>query len=81
MCSDIETGHCKESSTAKTKHAVSIYYPFALVELVDIGEAEEHEETGEVMLSLLDSDGCRVTLRLTPEALEQLRQRLAAFRK
>ncbi len=81
MCSDIETGHFEESSTAKPKHAVSIYYPFALVELVDIGETEEHEETGEVMLSFLDSDGCRVTLRLTPQALDELCQRLEAFKK
>lgn len=81
MCSDIETGHCKESSTAKPTHAVSIYYPFALVELVDIGKTEEHEETGEVLLYFLDSDGCQVTVRLTEGALEQLRQRLEALSK
>ena len=81
MCSDIETGHCKESPTAKPKHAVSIYYPFALVELADIGETDEHEETGEVLLYFLDSDGCQVTLRLTEQALEQLCQRLEALGK
>ena len=76
-----QCGSCKESSTAKPRHAVSIYYPFALVELADIGETDEHEETGEVMLSFLDSDGCQVTLRLTQQALEQLCQRLEAFKK
>ena len=71
----------EESSTAKPTHAVSIYYPFALVELVDIGKTDEHEETGEVLLYFLDSDGCQVTLRLTAQTLEQLRERLEALKK
>lgn len=71
----------KEWSTAKPTNAVSIYYPFALVELVDIGKTEEHEETGEVLLYFLDSDGCQVTVRLTAQTLEQLRERLEALKK
>jgi hypothetical protein len=44
---------------------------------VDIGKTEEHEETGEVLLYFLDSDGCQVTVRLTAQTLEQLREQLS----
>lgn len=63
--------------TPHQPHGVSVYYPFALVELVDIGKTDEHAETGEVLLCFLDEDRCQVTLRLSPKALEQLRARLA----
>ena len=68
----------EEHVTPKRKHAVSVYYPFALVEVLELEPADEPEQTGEVLLSLLDSDGCRVTLRLTKEAFEQLRLKLAS---
>ena len=58
--------------------AVSVYYPFALAELLDIEKTDEHGETGEVLLYFLDSDNCQVTLRLTKAALEALRERLNA---
>ncbi len=54
----------------------SVYYPFALVELLDITKTDEHEETGK--LSHFDADGTRVTVRLTPVALDQLRARLGS---
>jgi hypothetical protein len=55
-----------------------VYYPFALLELLDMGETDEHAQTGEVLLYFLDSDGCQVTLRLSEYALAQLRARLSA---
>jgi hypothetical protein len=68
----------KEDVTPKRKHAVSVYYPFALVEVLEVEPGDEHEETGEMRLSLLDSDGCRVTLRLTKEAFDELKAKLSA---
>jgi hypothetical protein len=55
---------------------VSVYYPFALVELLDLAKTDEHAETGEVLLYFLDADGCQVTVRLSEWALEQLRAKL-----
>jgi hypothetical protein len=69
-----------EASTPNRAEGISVYYPFALVQLVDIGETDEHAQTGEVLLYFLDSDGCQVTIRLTEYALEQLRARLSAPR-
>jgi hypothetical protein len=46
--------------------------------VLEVEPADEHEQTGEVLLSLLDSDGCRVTLRLTKEAFEELKAKLSA---
>jgi hypothetical protein len=43
-----------------------------------VAPADEPEQTGEVLLSLLDSDGCRVTFRLTKEAFEELKTKLSA---
>lgn len=40
-------------------------------------ETEDVEDTGEVLLRFLDADGCQVTLRLSPHALEALRKRVA----
>jgi hypothetical protein len=45
--------------------------------VLELEPADDHDETGEVLLSLLDSDGCRVTLRLTKEALAELRAKLS----
>lgn len=63
-------------STPPRADAVSVYYPFALVELLDVTKTDEHEETGELLLYFLDTHGYRVTVRLTPVALDQLRARL-----
>ena len=51
-----------------------MYYPFALVEFLEVVENDECEAVGEVLLAFLDQDGCRVTVRLRREALEQLLQ-------
>ena len=53
---------------------ISVYYPFALVEFLEVVESDECEAVGEVPLAFLDQDGCRVTVRLRREALEQLLQ-------
>jgi hypothetical protein len=66
-----------EKPTAAT-HAVSVYYPFALVDLIRFQEGDDHEETGETLLVFMDADGCQVTLRLTPAAIEALRNRLGS---
>lgn len=65
--------------TPKGAQGVSVYYPFALVELVDIARTDEHDQTGEVLLYFLDSDGCQVTLRVSESTLMQLRERLIAW--
>ena len=71
------TWDCKELPTPQPE-GVSVYYPFALVELLDITKTDEHEETGELLLHFLDADRSRVTVRLTPVALDQLRARLGS---
>ena len=55
---------------------MSVYYPFALVELVDYLEADGYEETGDVLLSLRDEDGVVVTVRLRPGLAKALAERL-----
>lgn len=62
---------------ARPVSPVSVYYPFPLVDFLEMAETEEHEAVGEVLLVFLDRDGSRVTLRLRREALDQL---LAALR-
>src|SRR5688500_15723004 len=69
---------CKELATPQGSEGLSVYYPFALVELLDITKTDEHEERGELLLHFLDADGTRVTVRLTPVALDQLRARLGS---
>jgi hypothetical protein len=39
-------------------------------------ESEDVDETGEVVLVFQDADGCQVTLRLSPHALDALRKRI-----
>ena len=63
-------------SYAVAAHAVSVYYPFALTELVDYVEGEDLEGTGDILLAFRDEDGCKVTLRVNRAALEQLTKRL-----
>jgi hypothetical protein len=67
----------EETATAAT-HALSVYYPFCLIEVIGLREGDDHAETGEVLLSFLDADGCQVTLRLSPHALAALRKRITA---
>jgi hypothetical protein len=55
-----------------------VYYPFGLVDLVAFRESDDYEDTGEILLIFLDADGCYVTLRLSPHALDALRKRVAA---
>jgi hypothetical protein len=62
--------------TATATHAVSVYYPFALVDLIRFQEGDDYGETGETLLVFLDADGCQVTLRTTPNAIETLKKRL-----
>lgn len=57
---------------ATPTHALSIYYPFALVDLLCVQNTDEHAHTGEVLLCFLDASACQVTVRLTQHALEQL---------
>ena len=63
----------EEDATAAT-HALSVYYPFCLIEVIGLRESDDHADTGEVLLSFLDADGCQVTLRLSPHALAALRK-------
>jgi hypothetical protein len=44
--------------------------------VIGLREGDDHAETGEVLLSFLDADGCQVTLRLSPHALDALRKRI-----
>jgi hypothetical protein len=62
--------------TATATHAVSVYYPFALVDVIRFQEGDDHGETGETLLVFLDADGCQVTVRMTPGAIEALKKRL-----
>ena len=65
-----------EEARTAASNALSVYYPFCLVDLVAYRESEDVEDTGEVVLSFLDDDGCQVTLRLSPHAIEALRKRV-----
>jgi hypothetical protein len=62
--------------TPGDRNGVSVYYPFALVELVDVLEADGYEETGDILLSLRDEDGVVVTVRLRRGLAEALAERL-----
>lgn len=56
-------------------NGVTVYYPFALVDLTDYREVDDREG-GEVMLSFLDEDGCTVSIRLSRKVAEALKDRL-----
>jgi hypothetical protein len=56
---------------------VTVYYPFALVELLDCRQIDDDGD-GEVLLSFRDEDGCEVKIRLQRRLIEALRARLAA---
>ena len=64
----------REVHTARVD-GTTVYYPFALVELVDFRQADEAEDD-EVLLSFMDEDGCQVSVRLRKELVEALKDRL-----
>jgi len=66
----------RRNATAKRRDGVSVYYPFALVELIDYLEADGYEATGDVLLSLRDEDGVMVTVRLSAALARALHDRL-----
>lgn len=51
---------------------ISLYYPYALVELVSYRQTEDHDRTGEVLLMFEDAGHCHVTIRLERRALRTL---------
>jgi hypothetical protein len=57
-------------------HAISVYYPFALTELVRFVEGDDYEESGDVLLVFTDEEGCQVTLRLRSALIAELATRL-----
>ena len=65
-----------EVYTAARADGVTVYYPFALVQLLGYREVDDNEG-GEVLLSFLDEDGCQVPVRLRRELLDAIRARLA----
>ena len=67
---------CAPEDATPRPHAISVYYPFSLVELVRFVESDDYAGTGEALLVFMDSDGCQVTIRLAPEAIEALAGRL-----
>ena len=54
---------------------VTVYYPFALVDLLDINAVDEDGD-GELLLSFRDEDGAVVKVRLRHELVEVLKSRL-----
>jgi hypothetical protein len=56
---------------------LAVYYPFTLVEFLSCAQADEYEETGEILLVFLDQSGCRVTLKVDVTLLAALAARLA----
>jgi hypothetical protein len=56
---------------------VTVYYPFALVELLDFRQVDDGED-GEVLLSFRDEDGAEVKVRLRRELAEEIRKRFEA---
>ncbi|HXU43552.1 MAG TPA: hypothetical protein VN675_14590 [Burkholderiales bacterium] len=53
---------------------VTVYYPFALVDLLGYRQADDAD--GEVLLSFMDEDGCQVSIRLRRHLVEALKARL-----
>lgn len=53
---------------------MTVYYPFALVELLDYRQADDGED-GEVLLSFRDEDGAEVKVRMRRELAEVIRKR------
>jgi hypothetical protein len=59
-----------------TPHAITVYYPFALTDLVRYVEGDDYPETGDVLLVFTDEEGCQVTLRLRSSLASALASRL-----
>lgn len=57
-------------------HAISVYYPFALTDLVRFVEGDDYEQSGDVLLVFTDEEGCQVTLRLRSALAAALASRL-----
>lgn len=57
-------------------HAITVYYPFALTDLVRFVEGDDYQDTGDVLLILTDEEGCQVTLRLRSALVAELASRL-----
>ena len=55
---------------------MTVYYPFALVELLDYRQVDDGED-GELLLSFRDEDGAEVKIRVRREVVEEIRKRLA----
>jgi hypothetical protein len=70
-------GWLRRRPTAES-NILSVYYPFSLVDLVVFRESDDFEDTGEALLAFRDADGCEVTVRLSPHAVEALRKRISA---
>ena len=64
----------REVHTARAD-GVTVYYPFALVELLDYRRLDDNEGD-EVLLAFTDEDGCRVTIRMSAVVVEALKSRL-----
>jgi hypothetical protein len=67
----------RERSDTARADGVSVYYPFALVDLIDYRKVDDDGD-GDVLLSFYDEDGCQVTIRLRRGLLESLKARLDA---
>lgn len=65
---------CERCDTARAD-GVSVYYPFALVDLIDYRKVDDDGE-GDVLLSFHDEDGCEVTIRMRGGLVESLKARL-----
>ena len=70
----------REDHSAREVHTpradgVTVYYPFALVELLGCRQVDDHE-AGEILLTFEDEDGCQVTIRLRAVVVEALKARL-----
>ena len=46
--------------------------------MIAFRESDDYADTGEALLVFLDADGCQVTVRLSPHALDVLRKRVPA---
>lgn len=57
-------------------HAITVYYPFALTDLVRYVEGDDYAETGDVLLVFTDEEGCQVTLRVRSSLASALATRL-----
>jgi len=69
------TQHCAPEVHTARSDGLTVYYPFALVDLLDYCQADDDKE-GEVLFAFMDEDGCRVSIRMRRELVDELKQRL-----